>query len=237
MNFDRQYSKKDARAILGLTVNEINKWAAMISVAPTDKKTGGRGRPTHMLSIDDLYMLAIFKNLKETGLDRATIAQFIEAIDQRAAVEIIKYAESSGIISALIVNDVLWDILAENADSKIVEFERVKAMIYAKLDEHVPNGGIFFVFYKWGPRDGGDWPLVGCYPVVDPVEGHSIPPGTNHIYGVMSRLKNDESAIFLNVGKIVAFTKYRIEMFYDEVPFWERNYEEIGWDFIGEVNK
>lgn len=77
-----EYTKKEVQSILGLSVNELNKWLGFLAIESKEKKKRGvRGRPTYTFGINDLYNLGLFKALKGAGLNRKSVAKIIQDVD------------------------------------------------------------------------------------------------------------------------------------------------------------
>lgn len=236
-DFNRDYTKKQAQAILGLSVNEFNKWLGFLDfVKPKEiKKPGGRGRPAHMLEINGLYIMGVFKSLKGAGFDRKTVAEMIEKIDQQRLVELIKYAESQDIIQKLTTISGLYDLLSELLGRRPEEVKHIETKLFNKISEFDPKGGIYLCFQS--EHDLSGCKFAQCCPVVDPVDLKKVPSKFISFLNIINGFKVSELAHILNLGKVVSDIQYQIETFFDVDGFWMRTYEKIGWDIVEEMNK
>ncbi len=70
-----EFRTSDVERIIGLKRNRLQAWIDSGFVAPSEKATGSGTR--NLWSRIDLYTLAIFKNLSESGLSRKLAADFI----------------------------------------------------------------------------------------------------------------------------------------------------------------
>ncbi len=236
-DFSRTYSKKEAQAILSLSTNELNKWLGFLdAVEPKEgEKSGGRGRPAHTLGINDLYKLGVFKTLKTSGFDRKTVAKMIDEIDQKQLVKLIGYAESKGIIHKLTIISALWDFLTDHLDASPEEKEIIQPKFFNKMKEMEPNGSVFLWFCS--EQDWKGHNTILSFPVIEKDSFERVPDEFVELMLMAQTLKTKDLAHALNLGKAVSDVQYQIEMYFDEDAFWERTFEEIGWDFIDEIHK
>jgi DNA-binding transcriptional MerR regulator len=80
INLDSQFQAMDVTRICGVKRNRLQAWMEQGWITPSIQKATGHGT-RNIFSIEDLYSISLFKQMVESGISRAAVAEFIPEVD------------------------------------------------------------------------------------------------------------------------------------------------------------
>jgi hypothetical protein len=218
MNINRLYSKKEVNLITGTSPTQLHKWLELI---PSLKIRGkvrkrGRGRPTDMLSLNDIYRISTFKKIIDSGLYREPAEKFLDAIEENNIDALVSFAKDRNIDDMFEKSEALWHFLSIVADIESAEIKgNVIAELKRKAYEVMPEGSLYLIFCRFGKL------IESCIPAVD---GFNYTKSTESLFvlqSVVNEFRGIDNVFIFNFGKMLGEINYWIRrLFSDDCDEW-----------------
>lgn len=140
-----EFLAKDVEKITGVKRNRLQQWLERGFIAPSVQVAYGHGT-RNIWSTSDLYTIALFKKVTESGLSRKVVSDFLSAGtlggDKLDKVIFLLYMRKEGKTNAASLffsedDDVVLDLASIQESLDMVPFDDIYIVNFAKLKEAV----------------------------------------------------------------------------------------------------
>lgn len=228
------FSTGDLVNIVGITLNQLNDMLRKFSaISPSIRRGSGRGSSKHLWSLTDMYRVAIFKKLNDTGtgLSRKLASHYISAIDDYDFDIVFNYLDRTEIRSSLEkVESILSHLEGLNSPPHLppnflphtLQIKELGHQLFRRATELDPGIRIYFVFTRQllSPDDlpgeqGSIDAEYNCFPVVEYMRD-DLPRdiGIDTMHDLLNNCIDLSDAYLINFGKLIGQIDNKIRMFY-----------------------